>query len=474
MIRPLLGLALLMVSCTALQAPAPIRRPATPHTWDTPESTLVVPLRVPQAQVKSWTEGAVPLTIKGEGSGKRTLTAWFMKHDWHYWWTYDLKRSPLKLGFEGSRIRVTTSLTGDLSARWDTLPGDIVSEVEADAGVEAELTLGTDWKLAAKTQMYLEVRRAEVPIGIAWDGNFFGETISIVGPVREALKPSLDKLNQELAKRLSTLDLKPTAEAAWRDLQEPRSLSAEGNLWLNLGPQSVALGPLTTSSDYLSVDLTLTTRPTLTLGPRPSVAKLVLPAVQSSVARTSRLLLNLPVALPWNQLSQTIRDKVLSGGEWNVGSGGRLNVQGLEIFTDGDRVLFRVEGQLTPPWPGTKVDAVLWLGARPVWDPLTRTLRLTETALELKTKDYLTKTAGWLLAGSWVKEWEKHFVWDLGPELNQLKEQASSSLSTLTVAPHLSLSVGFDRWDVVDFALTERGVEVLVRIEGNAVVTYLP
>lgn len=461
----------LVVSCAALQAPGPQRSPARPRVWDVPPSTLVVPLRVSQGQVRQWAESAVPKTLEGSGSGQRTLTAWFMKHDWHYWWDYHLVRSPLALTYDGPRVRLAATLTGTLEARWDTLAGDISSDVEADAGVEATVALASDWRLAPTVQSFLEVRRADVPIGIAWDGNFFGETISIAAPVQEALKPSLVTLDRELRQWLQGLEVRPAAEAVWRDLEEPRSLG--NGLWFALGPQDAAIGALSASADAVSVDLVLTARPSLTLGNRPNVDHRPLPPV-AAPSGPSAFVVNLPVTVEWDQALKAALARLGPDRTVGLGLGGSLVVQGMEGSTDGDRALVKLWGKVSPPWPAPAVDAVLWLSAVPEWDPAARTLRLTHLALEVKTKDFLAASASWLVGGTWVASLEKTLVWDLGPQLDQWKAQAAQALGAQPLGPHLTLAATVDRFEVVDLTLAERGPEVLARVTGAASVHWTP
>jgi hypothetical protein len=437
----------LLVSCADLQAPGPDRRPAVPRAWDVPPSTLVVPFRVPQAAVRQWAESAVPPTLSGAGSGQRTLSAWFMKHDWHYWWNYNLTRTPFSLAFDGDRVRLATTLSGTLSANWDTLPGDISSDVEADAGVEAHLAIGPDWKLAPATQTFLEVRRADVPIGIAWDGNFFGETVSIAAPVQAALKPALTTLDGELGRWINGLDVRPAAEGLWNNLQEPRSLG--NDLWFALGPQALALGPVTASADALSVDLVLTAKPAMALGNRPDPVRRPLPPAASSPLAPSK------IVSPW-------------------GGGGSIQVHGLEAATDGERAVVKVLGKVSPPWPGPAVEAVVWLTGRPLWDPKARTLGLTDVTLDVRTKDYLVKTASWLVGGAWVASLEKSLTWELGPSLDRWRIQTTQALGELNLGPHLTLASTVDTFDVVDLTLTDRGPEVLARVTGAASVHWVP
>ena len=469
-----IGFAWALISCAALAAPAPDRHPALPRAWEVPASTVTVPLKVPMAQVQSWSETAVPQDVKGTGTGKRTLTAWFKTIDWNYWWEYDLKRSPLTLGYDGAKIRVAASLTGDLSAHLDTLPGDISSDVEADAGVETTLGIGPDWHLKSASKVFLEVRRADVPIGIAWDGNFFGETISIAGPVQEALKPSLAKLSTDLDQKLQAVDLRPPAEDLWRQVQDPKNLGGQDRLWFLLGPQTVSLGALRTASGSLGLDLTLTVRPSLALGDQPSPGRISLPPAGPLPSPVPRMVLNLPVTKGWAEISQAAFDRLPADRVVAVGNGAKVTVASLEASADGDRILVRVAGKVSPPWPGPSVETVLYLTGRPLWDPVSRTLRWTGAGLDGQTRDFLTKNASWLLEGTWVQTLEKTLVWDLGPQLDRLKDQVSRSLGSVALAPHLVLGLAPGDLSVADFSLTDRGPVVLTRFEGTGSVTWVP
>lgn len=441
---------------------------------EVPASTLVVPVRVAQDQVKAWTEALVPGTFRGEGSGTKTLTAWFLRHDWNYWWRYDLKRSPLTMGFEENRIKLAASLAGDLSARWDTIPGEIRSQVEAEAGVEAALTLGADWRLQTRSRIFVDLRKAEVPIGIRWNGNFFGENVSIAGAVRQALQPSLEDLGGDLDRWLAGWDLRPVLETAWRDLQEPRPLPGPGSLWFSLAPRAVSVGTLAAGAGQLEIPLTLTFYPAVTSGPRPLPVYRPLPQAEPPPALLPQMLLNLPVALRWDDAEALTRDLWRPGTPWEAGNGAKLRLNNLDASTDGDRVLLRLEAAVTPPWSGSEIDAVLWLRARPVWDPANRTLALADTALEVRTRDYLASAASWLLAPGWIAALEKTLVWELGGQLDALRVQTSSALAALPLGADLTLEVVVNRLEVADLSLTAEGFELLARVEGVGSVTWGP
>jgi hypothetical protein len=426
------------------------------------------------ASVKAWTEAKVPAHVQGSGSGQRTLSAWFLKHDWHYSWTYDLTRTPLALTFNGPKVRVSAGLAGTLAAQWDTLPGDISSDVEADAGVEALLSVRPDWKLRSQSQVFLDVRRADVPIGISWDGNFFGETISIAAPVQEALRPSLDQLGKDIDLRLGEVDLRPSVEAAWRDLQEPRSLPGADRLWFTLGPRTLALGPLAASADTVQVDLALTAQPSLTLGDKPTPDRLPLPVAGAVPNAVPQMVLNLPVGLDWAPAAAEVLNRLPAGGVVPVGNGAKMAVHDLAAATDGDRVQVRIGAKVSPPWPGPAVEAVLWLSGKPQWDPATRRFRVTGLTLDVKTHDLLAQAASWLLTDGWVHDLEAALAWDLGPELDRLKDQATASLQSVPLNEHLSLTLAVDRLEVVDFATTDRGLAVLARLEGTGAVRWIP
>jgi len=419
-------------------------------------------------------EAGIPPVVQGEGSGKRTLSAWFLKHDWHYSWTYKLERTPLSLTYQGSRVRMATGLTGDLTAQWDTLPGDISSEVEADAGVEADLALGPDWRLKPTTQTFLEVRRADVPIGIAWDGNFFGETVSIAEPVKEALRPALDRAAADWNQKLAGVDLRPGVEALWRDLQEPRALPGSEKLWFSLAPQTVAVAALTPGAEGVDLTLVLTARPGLIAGARPDPVRRPLGAPGDLPGPGTKVVLDLPLALDWDRTSADLLAQLKARGPLKPSGGGLWTVSDLALSSDGDRVLVRLGGKVSPPWPGPAVDASAWLTARPAWDPQTRTLQLLDLVFEDATLAYLKQKAPWLVTGSWLADLDGTLAWPLGPQIDRLGAQAQAGLAGLALGTKAEFSSRLGPGSVVDHSLTDRGAEVLVRFEGTGSLDRIP
>lgn len=461
----------LLISCAALQAPAPDKRPAETRQWEIPRSVISVPLTVAWGPVTNWTENAVPQTLEGKGTGQRTLSAWFIKHDWKFWWDYHLIRTPLVLDYKGATVRVGSSLTGELNAHWDTLPGDMSADVEAQAGVQAELSLSREWKLLSKTSTYLDVQRADVPIGIAWDGNFFGETISIAGPVQEALQPSLATLNRELNRWLNNCDLRPAAESAWKMLQTPRPIDGT-DVWFGLNPETIALGGIETGPEGIRATLSLSAHPVLFWGPKPETGRGPLPGLGSVANTEPGFVLTTPVSTTWDQISQAIFESLGPDKRLNVGNGAVFHVSRLEAQTSADRVQFRLQGQVTPPWPGPAVEAVVWVSGKPEWDPNRRTLRFGHLELDVRTQDYLTKAASWLLKNSWLSDLAKVAVWDAGPAIDRLTQACATSLRSVDLGSGWKLNADLSRLEILDWSLADDGPKILGEIRGTAAISY--
>ena len=440
----------------------PARRPAVPKVWEVPASTLVVPVHIPWDQVSDWTEAAIPLTVRGEGSGSKTLSAWFLTHEWRYAWTYHLSRGSLALGWKEGKVQVMAPIAGTIQAWWDTLPGGTTAHVEANVGVESSLAMTAGWRLRSESQVLLEVTQAELPIGISWNGTFFGTTINIARPLGDALRPSLGDLARLVDAQLDATDFRPLMEGIWQDLQKPRAVGSVGDLWFVLKPETVSVGALSGTSQDWEVDLRLTAHPTMTLGVQPMPTVTTLPPADSLVPGNPSWLVTLPLTIDWSVLArQAVDSQVL----------GRL--RSVKAYTDADRVLIRLEGKFSAPGTDTTVDAVIWFGALPVWDPSTRSLRLTDATLDIRTSDLLAQTASWMLQSSWIHKLEKSLVWDLGSELDRWKAQASFALGSLPLGPHLTLEAMLDSLEVVDFALTDRGPVVLTRMEGRGSVRWV-
>ena len=466
------GVLLLLTACASLADGVPVHRPAVVRVWDVPASTLEVPVHIPWYQVADWTEAAVPPTFRGEGTGSKTLSAWFLTHDWHYGWTYHLNRGPMALGWAKGKVQVVAPVVGTLQAWWDTLPGGATAHVEASTGVEASLAMTADWGLRSDSRLLLDVTRAELPIGISWNGTFFGTTIDIAQPLGDALRPALGDLARALDARIDATDLRPMVEGIWRDLQVPRAVGEVDGLWFVLDPESVSVGAPSGTPQDLEVDLRLTAHPSLTLGIEPAPQITPLPRAEPLVPGDPAWVVTLPLAIDWSVLArQALTPQAMTSQTADHPILGRL--RSVEAYTDAERVLIRLEGRFSAPGSDSTVDAVVWFGALPVWDPSTRSLRLTNATLDIRTRDLLAQTASWMLQSSWVKDLEKTLVWDLGPELDRWKDQATRALASLPLGPHVTLEAALDRLEVVDFTLTDRGPVVLTRMEGRGSVRWV-
>jgi len=69
---------------------------------------------------------------------------------------------------------------------------------------------------------------------------------------------------------------------------------------------------------------------------------------------------------------------------------------------------------------------------------------------------------------------EKSLVWEMGPQLDRCRAQASAALGAQSLGPHLTLAATVERFEVVDLTLSEKGPEVLARVTGAASVHWAP
>jgi hypothetical protein len=235
----------------------------------------------------------------------------------------------------------------------------------------------------------------------------------------------------------------------------------------------LALGPIEVDSQGVGFRLQLTSQPRVASTPIAETGPSALPPLKPNFEPVEGLSLSVPVSLSWEEATRQALAKLPEDRGLRLPQGGHLTIEGLQAKTDADRVLLKVKARVEPPWGGS-LPAVLWVAARPVWDSASGHLKLVDAELEVQTQDLVAQAASWLLQKSWIKDLEKTWDWDLGPEITAAKTRVAAALVRQKLADHLQLEVSLTAMSVEALRLSSTGPLALVRIEGSGTVAWIP
>ena len=380
------ALLALLAGCgpaTAVDAPAP--KPVVDTGVDSlpvlPPSLVDAPITYDLAPALETLESAVPRKLGDINARRRNVNNRRINT------AFAAEREPFKVRFEGSTIRVATTLEYQGKGWYNApLSGDLfgscgMGETRPRAVVELATTLRMtpDWRLRGKSEItrvapFSSDKRDQCKVTVF--------RIDVTDRVVSAARTELEKRLVSLDERIAGLDVRSRMERWWGILQRPIRLS--DSVWLLLQPTGIHLGPITGSGRMIALDVGLTGAPRVVTGPRPANGTADLPPLHREKDKHDQgLHVLLEGELSYDLANSILRKNVVGkrirrGARWVTLRDARLSGIG------GGRVALAVK------FDGA-ASGLVYLVGTPRYDAETRQLYVPDLAYDVSSADLLVR-----------------------------------------------------------------------------------
>jgi hypothetical protein len=248
---------------------------------------------------------------------------------------------------------------------------------------------------------------------------------NIAQPVQKLLAPIIDtKVNDALQLRAKIAPL-------WQNSFYPKLVSKEFSAWLKLTPEKIVMSPLLTANNKIQLFIGIITGAEITVGPKPAAAPVkALPPVQQLQAFDKSFHIQLVSDIFFADLVTALNPVLL---DKTFGDDKKITIKKFSLKGDDGRLVVVL----------TTVGAFngeLTLFAKPVYNS-------QDNSLTFEDVDFDTKNAGWLIsAGSWLfsspirNTIKSKLNTTVVEQLEKARLKASSALSSVQVAEHVTLT----------------------------------
>jgi hypothetical protein len=370
---------------------------------------------------------------------------------------YVERTGPISLYGRGDAIIGSTPIFGTVSGQGaNRFTRRIHGEAEAGVTVEAEARpmLRHDWSLDLRLSD--SFHWTEPPVL-----HVLGRDIQLARYVEPRIREQLARVRVRAAEAVRRLDLHGKAATVWRHAFDPVQLADNPPVWLQLVPQSAAFAGVHADRRVLWGSLEIQGNATTTVGTAPApVAATPLPPLGHDVEAPGKFEVILPVQIPYDFLSQKIKDA--AAGQLH----GNVSLRDVKIYPSNGKLIV---GLKLAKAADTSPDAGTWLylSATPQIDPDTQTLRLPDLAAVAAQADAIAQTSGDA---------------DLVDRLKQAKILYQQAYQRLLTAANARLTrplkdgfrmVGhLDSAKLDHIALLQDGVSIALRMSGNLKILY--
>ena len=316
------------------------------------------------------------------------------------------------------------------------------------------IEIDKNWKLVAKT----------TPNGFQWIEtpklNVIGVSVPVTPIANIALQKSEKLITDQIDAALAQMvDLKKYVTMAWTEAQKPMQVSAENNLWVRITPKDVLVSPFETKGQKLNVSISLQALIESFMGVKPEPNKpTAVPAFKMAATQPKEFNLNIAADATYDKISEMAKSQLVN----------KTFTEGKKTITITDLSVFGSNGKpvFVADVTGSLKGRIYFTGTL-AYNAEKVAVEVLNPEFDLKTKNALVKSAGWLLNGLIIKKITPYLTYPVKTELESMKAEANKMLSNYKVYDGVSLTGKLNNVSVKSLDLVPGAIRLNANVRGN-------
>ncbi|MEO1711778.1 MAG: DUF4403 family protein [Bacteroidota bacterium] len=315
--------------------------------------------------------------------------------------------------------------------------------------------IDSTWALSTKTELseYQWTEKPKLTIG--------GVSLPVQFIASQVLKRTKDILAEAIDEQVrANFDLRKEMDKAWDLMHDPVLLSEEYKTWIILNPKRLEMQPIRTEQDTIKSLIFLESQPQVFIGDKPQkVLPEELPAFTwREEGGGQGFDINIQTAIPFSEAEALAKESMI--GETYTSGKRSVTVEDLALYGQGSKMV--VETTLSGSYKG-KVNLV----GEPRYNANTGKLKLANLDVELKTRNVLYKSLGWLFKGVFKSQIQSSIDYYLDYYLTYMRESLQEEFTNAEVAPGITMSGDLERLEILDTHVTTENIQVLLQMAGG-------
>jgi len=333
-------------------------------------------------------------------------------------------------------------------------------EIEAEIALKftTKFSINPNWTISSTTTSN----------GYEW----LSKPVLKLGPVDLPLTSIADMILTTNQQKISTIidkqinsavNLKTYAADAWSYMQKPIKLSDTYNFWMRLSPKEVFTEPILAKNGKIDFRFGIKTITEAFISKEsPAVTNQPLPDLKIANKLDDSFLVNLGVDLPYSMADEMAKKELINQ---TFGEGKRtITIKGIDVYGATDTLIIHtvVEGSI-------KGD--IYLKGKPVYNAQTQNIEFAQLDYEIKTKNALLKTAGWLYHSGFAKMLQDKMKFSIADYLTEYKKTVQQSMTNNSVTNNIVLNGNVGNLTISNIYLTPQSMKIYLFLNGKMQVT---
>jgi len=316
------------------------------------------------------------------------------------------------------------------------------------------ISLDRNWKLiahtASKGYQWIEAPRV----------NIMGIAVPVTPIANYALQESQKMITEQIDKTLSEMvELRNYAAMAWNEMQKPMLMSNENQLWLKITPNEVAVSPLETIQQKLTLTVGLKAQIESYMGSKPAASKTIpLPALKTVSSKPGVFNLNIAADATYTKISELassqLLNKTFTEGKKSI------TITGLQLYGRNGKAV--IEADVTGSIKGR-----IYFTGDMIYNPEKVAVEVQNPEFDINTRNALVKSANWLLNGIIIKKISPFLTYPVKEELEYARKEANKMLANYPVYNGIALQGQLNTITVTAVNLVPGAVRLQANLKGN-------
>lgn len=290
--------------------------------------------------------------------------------------------------------------------------------------------------------------------------NIVGISVPVTPIANLALNQCDRLITNQIDKALAqSIDLKKYVSQVWTEVQKPRLVNADNNLWIRISPHDILLTPFTTSGNKLKMTIALSAGIETFLGAQPDANTPVkLPDLKIINRPPQQFNLNIAADVTFDKITE-IAKKMLKDKTFKEGNKS-ITINDLSIFGSNGKAVFvaDVSGSLK---------GRIYFTGNMIFNPDKNTVEISEPEFDVKTQNALIKSASWLMHGFILKQLAPYLTYSVKDNLEQMKKEANQMLANYQVYEGITFQGNLNNLSVQNLSLVPGAVRLQANLKGN-------
>ncbi|MFC4639890.1 DUF4403 family protein [Deinococcus hohokamensis] len=294
-----------------------------------------------------------------------------------------------------------------------------------------------------------------------------GIKISVQSLVDRQVRSQLDRVAAEVERAVREgAALRSRAGGLWARAQQPWTLPLPQPAYALVKPQGLSVTPPRVTPDALKLTLGATFDLQAGLGRAPNVAARALPALKVAGALPAGVDLELPVSLPYAELSAAAtRAAATQTFTLPVPTSPTLRVTAVSVRPAAQALAVAVQVRIEGPL-GLRLPATVDLTGTPVLDPSTQVVTLRGVRVKTRREGLSGRVIGWLADARAQAFVTRMARFDLRPRLEQARAQLQARLPFSPV-PGVTLAGRVEQLTLTRLQVTPGALVATAAVDGQ-------